>query len=112
MRMLRELLKPVALVMCILSQYAVFQAAFLDPAKDVRHRLLEALAMSGLAGVISLLGGWIFQDVGAAKIRSDMRLAKTLPVQMYCWCSAGMAVLFAVAWYIESNAAFESHVQY
>ena len=109
--MLRELLKPVALLMCILSQYAVFQAAFLEPAKDMQHRMLEALAMSGLAGAVSLLGGWIFRD-GDLGIRRDARLAKTWPVQFYCWCSAGMAVLFAMAWYIESNAAFESHVHY
>ena len=82
--MLRELLKPVALLMCILSQYAVFQAAFLEPAKDVQHRLLEALAMSGLAGVIALLGGWIFRDGEIVRKRSDARLVKTLPVQLYC----------------------------
>lgn len=107
--MLRELLKPVSLLLCILSQYAVFQAAFLEPATDPRQRILEALGVSGLAAAIALLGGWIFHD---GEGHGDTRLAKTLPVQMYCWCSAGMAVLFVVAWYIETNAAFESHVHY
>jgi hypothetical protein len=107
--MLRELARPVALVFCILSLYAVFQAAFFEPASDVSYRFRESLAMLGLAGTVCLLSGWVFRD---AKHSSHRGLAKTLPVQLFCWGSTGMAVLFLMAWYLETYSVFETHARY
>ena len=107
--MLRELAKPVALVLCILSLYAVFQAAFFAPGNDVPNRLRESLAMLGVAGAVCLLSGLVFRDVEQS---SRGGLVKTLPVQLFCWGSTGMAVLFLVAWYLETYCVFEPRVHY
>ena len=107
--MFRELTRPVALVLCILSLYAVFQTAFLELASNTSHRLRESLAMLGLAGAVCLLSGWIFRD---AEHSQQGGLVRTLPVQLFFWGSTGMAVLFLVAWYLETYSVFETHVHY
>jgi hypothetical protein len=109
--MLKEMARPIALVFCILSLYAVLQAAFFDLATDAPHRLREALGMLGLSAAVCLLSGWIFRDGEHSSGRRG-RLVATLPVQLFCWASGVMAVLFALAWYLETVSVFEGHVRY
>ena len=106
--LLRELARPVVLVLCILSLYAVFQAAFFEPASDVPQRLRESLARLGLSATVCILSGWLFRD---GKPWPKGSLVKTLPMQLLCWASAVMGVLFAAASYIETYSVFESHVR-
>ncbi len=107
--MLREIARPVVLVLCILCLLAVFQAAFLEPVNNA-ERIREALAMLGLSGAVSLLSGWVFRD-GEQSARHG-RLISTLPVQLFCWATGVMAVLFVLAWYLETYSVFEGHVRY
>ena len=48
--MLVEVAKPVTLVFCILSLYAVFSSAFLDLSIDLHQRLCESLLRLALSG--------------------------------------------------------------
>ena len=95
---------------CILSLYAVLQAGFFELATDTPHRLREALGMLGLSAPVCLLSGWVFRD-GEQSARHG-RLISTLPVQLFCWATGVMAVLFALAWYLETYSVFEGHVRY
>ena len=49
-----EFAKPVSLIFCILSLYAVFHAAFLNPASDLEQRVHESLHFLALAACISI----------------------------------------------------------
>ncbi len=98
------------LVLCIVSLLAVFQAAFFEPSRDMTMRVREALAMLGLSGAVSLLSGLVFRD-GEQSARHG-RLISTLPVQLFCWATGVMTVLFALAWYLETYSVFEGHVRY
>jgi hypothetical protein len=100
-----EIAKPVTLVFCILSLYAVFHAAFLSPATNVDQRLYDSLAMLALAAGISIVSGLIFREAQKPNAAST-RLTATLPVQVFCWASAVMAVLFVVSWYLETYCVF------
>lgn len=117
--MLLDLAQPVALLLSILSLYATFHAAFLVPASPVGDRLQNALVRLACAGAISLIAGMLFRE---AELQTEARfdadfhawfggqprptlarpLHTTLPVQLFCWTTAVMAVLFTVSWYIET----------
>ncbi|MGA8273095.1 MAG: hypothetical protein WB919_16150 [Candidatus Sulfotelmatobacter sp.] len=110
--MLVEVAKPVTLISCILSLYAVFSAAFLTPASDMHQRICDALIMLALAAGIALIGGLIFRSEMQEPRTQTMRLTATLPVQLFCWASATMLVLFIVSWYLESYCVFYRDVRF
>src|ERR1700735_2159329 len=55
--MLVEIAKPVTLVFCILSLYAVFDAAFLSLSIDLHEKIYESLLRIALAALISVMSG-------------------------------------------------------
>jgi hypothetical protein len=99
-----EIAKPITFVFCILSLYGLFYKAFLDPVNGPQERMFNSLALVGLAAAISLVSGLIFRET-EAPIRNT-RLTSTLPVQMFCWASGFMLILFLVSWYLESQRIF------
>ena len=96
-----EIARPVVLLLCILSLYAVFHAAFLAPELDIEMRIWASLKLLALAGGISLVGGLLFVETA-----DDGRLMGTLPVQVFLWAALGMVLLFAVAWYLETGVLY------
>ena len=109
--MLVEVAKPVTLIICILSLYAVFYAAFLDPASDLEQRIWESLGLLALAAAISLVSALIFREASHESYARSARLRETLPVQMFCWAAGAMVVLFAVSWYLRSYCVFYRDVR-
>jgi len=110
--MLEEVARPISLISCILSLYAVFSAAFLTPASDMHQRICDALAMLALAAGISLIGGLVFRGETQEPDGRTVRLRATLPVQLFCWASAIMLVLFIVSWYLETYCVFYRDVRF
>jgi hypothetical protein len=104
--MFAEIAKPVTLVFCILSLYGVFDAAFLAVSIDVHQKIYESLIRLALAAAISLISGMIFRDATPEPHVGDARLSATLPVQLFCWTSGVMLVLFIVSWYLETYCIF------
>jgi hypothetical protein len=43
---------------------------------------------------------------------SSNRLTSTLPVQMFCWASSAMLVLFILSWYLETYCIFYRDVRF
>jgi hypothetical protein len=105
-----EVAKPFTFVFCILSLYGVFYAAFLDPARDLDQRICDSLALLLLAAGISLVSGLIFREA-ESQVRNS-RLASTLPVQMFCWASSLMLLLFVVSHYLESSCVFYRDIRF
>jgi len=106
--MFLEAAKPVALLLCILSLYAVFHTAFLIPATDFHDRIHDGLLLLTLAAGISLPSGLLFRESHSPQAR----LATTLPVQLFCWSAVVMFLLFTASWYLETHCIFYRDVRF
>jgi len=100
---LLEIAKPVALVLCMVSLCAVFYTAFLVPASGFEQRSWDSLVLLSLAAGICLSSGMIFREPTRSGADS---LARTLPVQMFCWAACLMLVWFLASWYLETYCVF------
>jgi hypothetical protein len=105
--MLLELARPVALLLCILSLYAVFHTAFLVPAAGFEQTIWSSLQLLAVAAGISLIGGLIFLEPMPEERPSRTRLVATLPMQLFCWTSIAILALFIAAWYLGSQCPFD-----
>jgi hypothetical protein len=110
--MLVEVAKPVTLIFCILSLFALFHTAFLIPASDLHQRIYDSLELLALAAAISLISGLIFREASRGPRSGSDRLTSTLPIQMFCWASSAMFVLFIVSWYLETYCIFYRDVRF
>jgi hypothetical protein len=108
--MFTEVARPVTLIFCILSLYAVFHVAFLDPSLDFKQRLYDSLGMLALAAAISLIAGWIFR--APHHTHAPASIAATLPLQMFFWASGAMLVLFLLSWYLRTNCIFYRDIRF
>ena len=83
--------------MSILSLYALLESAFLTPAARWEDRLATSLVRVVLAGCVCFASGLVFrwEEHSAAPV------TRTLPVRLFFWALAGMAVLFVLSWYLE-----------
>jgi hypothetical protein len=104
--MLVEVAKPVALLLCMLSLFAVFHTAFLVPGSDLQEKIWDSLKLLVLAAGISLVSGLIFCESAPESPGDSARLTATLPIQVFCWAVGIMLVLFIVSWYLESRCIF------
>lgn len=104
--MFMELAKPVTLIGCILSLYAVFYVAFLDPMGDPEQRIGESLALLACAAVLAVASALIFREAMPAPRTRRLPLTATLPWQMFCWAASIMAVLFVLSSYLETHCVF------
>jgi hypothetical protein len=98
--MILDIAKALSFFLSILSLYPVVAGAFFVPGSRWEDRMVLALARVGLAGCICLLSGILFAQPWQAGHTSEHLLA-TLPVRMYLWTVAGVAVLFALSWFLD-----------
>jgi hypothetical protein len=98
--MLLDIAKALSFFLSILSLYPVVVSAFFIPGSRWEDRLVLALARVGLAGCVCFLSGLLFARPWEAGHSSESILA-TLPVRLYLWTMVGVAVLFALAWYMD-----------
>jgi disulfide bond formation protein DsbB len=105
-----EVAKPVTLVFCILSLYAVFDAAFLSLSIDLHQKIYESLLRVALAALTSVISGLIFRDAAPRPQRSA--LVTTLPMQIFCWAASIMLILFVVSWYLETHCIFYRDIRF
>src|SRR5207248_5277408 len=113
-----EFAKLAALLLCILSLYAIFRTLFLSVENPrpifqspqlFTHRALAALRLITLSGVISFLGAIIFRESEPAPHPS---LVSTLPLQVFSWGTSIMLVLFFLAWFLETHYVFTPSVHW
>ncbi len=116
--MVLEIAKPVALLLCLLSLYAVFHTLFLSiedphlilqPHQAFTDRIVDSLLLLALSAAISTLGGLIFRE---AEPEPRSSLATTLPLLVFYWAAGIMTALFFLAWFLETHYIFSPRVHW
>ena len=115
---LLEFSKLGALLLCMLSVYAVFRTLFLNiedpniilqPPHVLTNRLLDALLLITISAAISLLGGIIFRE---SEPKPHPSLAATLPLRIFSWATSIMLTLFVLARFLETHYIFTPKVHW
>jgi hypothetical protein len=103
-----EVVKPVALALCMISLCAVFQVVFLAPDLDFEQKCWRALILLSLSAGICLSSGMIFCPQGQDSLSGCLR---TLPVQIFFWAVGTMIVMLVAARYLETHCVFYKDVR-
>lgn len=109
--MLLELAKPVALLLCLLSLFALFHTAFLGitgvesllPGPALYQKILDSTLLLALTACISIVSGLLFREDSPLPHPS---LFATLPLQLFYWATGIMLMLFVLAHYLETHCVF------
>lgn len=116
-----EIGKLVSLLLSILSLDALLTSAFFVPGSHWDERLLNSLARVVLAGCVCFASGLLFNqpeqrdpqrrdpghgnsghgNSGHGDSGATSDIMRTLPVRLFLWGLLGMALLFALSWYLE-----------
>jgi hypothetical protein len=96
--MLLELSQTISFLLGILSLYWATLGAFFVPGSSFEERLTVALFRLGLAACICFSSGLLFS--WPSRGRRYQPLISTLPVQLFFWALAAIAVLFLSSWYL------------
>ena len=97
-----ELARPLTFFLSMLSLYPVLVAAFFVPGTRWEERLVAALLRIALAACMCMMSGLVFSRPSPDSQQGE-RLMATLPMRMFIWAMVGMALLFALSWYLEEN---------
>ena len=100
--MFLELARPLSFFLSMLSLYPVLVAAFFVPGTRWEERLVGALLRIALAGCACLMSGLVFSRPSTENPAGESLMA-TLPMRMFIWAMLGMALLFALSWYLDEN---------
>ena len=100
--MLLDLGKALSFFLSILSLYPVVMSAFFVPGMGWEDRLATSLMRIGMAGCICFASGLLFCREEKIDRGLEDALMSTLPVRIFFWTVAGVAVLFVVSWYLEA----------
>jgi len=98
--MFLELGKAVAFLLSILSLYWVAISAFFVPGSRWEERLYFALARVLIAACVCFASGLLFTWPVKTNPDRDVPLLATLPVRLFFWGMACLALLFAAIWYL------------
>lgn len=99
--MFLEIGKALSFILSLLSLYPIVLSAFFVPGTRWDERLSLSLVRIAMAGCICFASGLFFYRPPRAD-RKGEPLMHTLPVQMFLWTLAGVAVLFVLSWYLET----------
>jgi hypothetical protein len=106
--MILDISKAFSFLLSMMSLYYVVQSAFFVPGTHWEDRLELALAKIALAACVCFASGLLFSwrqqtDRGQHDPHAyDEPLMSTLPVRMFFWTLLGVAILFALAWYLDA----------
>ena len=99
--MLLELLKPLTFFLSMLSLYPVLLSAFFEPGTRWEERLELALLRVAFAACVCLASGLVYCWPSRIGPEAGEPVLATLPVRLFFWAVAGMALLFAISWFLE-----------
>ena len=100
--MLLELLRPLSFFLSMLSLYPVMLSAFFVPGSRWEERLEMALLRLVFAACICFASGLLYMRQSLSSVETSEPLLSTLPVRMFLWALAGIAVLFVLSWFLDT----------
>jgi hypothetical protein len=100
-----ELAKAISFLVCILSLYWAAISAFFVPGTQWQERLWIAGLKLLAAAAICFYSGMVFSWPSKTNPTAFQRLTSTMPVRLFFWALAGIAVLFALSWYLAEGDA-------
>jgi hypothetical protein len=95
--MLLDLVRLASFVLSILSLYALLGTAFFIPGTHWEERLVASFARIILAGCVCFASGMLFRF----STDPEVSLTRTLPVRLFFWTLLGLALLFAISWFLD-----------
>jgi len=99
--MFLEIGKAISFTLSLLSLYPVLFSAFFVPGAGWEDRLLLSLDRLALSACICFASGLLFSWPTPSTPKEDRSLLSTLPVRVFFFEVAIMALLFLVAWYLD-----------
>jgi hypothetical protein len=104
--MLLEILRPLSFFLSLLSLYPVLMTAFFVPGTRWEERLEMALLRIAISACVCFSSGFLYSlpthVPSPANPAAAETLLSTLPVRLFLWAMAGMALLFALSWWLET----------
>jgi hypothetical protein len=98
-------------VTSILTLYSVFYSTFLKPSVDLGQRIVDSAVLMVLAAAIAVVSGLIFREADR-EWNPRVRLISMLPLQMFCWASGVMTILFLLSLYLASHCVLYRDVRF
>jgi hypothetical protein len=103
--MLLELLRPLSFFLSMLSLYPVLASAFFVPGTRWEERLGLALLRVAVAACVCFASGLLYAHPAPRHSNTTPEAAEpllsTLPVRLFCFAIGGMALLFALSWWLD-----------
>jgi len=98
----RELAKVAALILTILSIYALLVSAFFVPGSPWNQRLLTSVETLAMTGCVCFASGLLFRLTSqSAKSQQGPPVTRTLPVQLFFWAVGATVLMFLLSRYLE-----------
>ncbi|HEV2325928.1 MAG TPA: hypothetical protein VGS10_18470 [Terracidiphilus sp.] len=97
-----ELAKVLSFFLTLLALLEALNSAFFIPGASWQDRLAASLLRIGVAGCISFASGILFTMSARAQRFPVPTLLSTFPVRLFLWTLLGMAILFALSWYLDA----------
>lgn len=86
----------------ILALCEAMISAFFIPGVGWQQRLAASALRVAVAGCICFASGILFTMTARAHGAHNPTLLSTFPVRLFFWTLLGMAILFALAWYLDA----------
>lgn len=97
-----DLGKVLTFFLTLLTLLEAANSAFFIPGARWRERLAACLLRAAIAGCFSFASGILFTMSARARRVAVPTLTSTLPVRLFFWTLGGMAILFALSWYLDA----------
>jgi hypothetical protein len=94
--MLSELSRAVALILSIVSLYALLASAFFVPGSPWHTRLLSSVETLAMSACVCFASGLLF----SISTKTEPPVTRTLPVQLF-WTLGGTVLMFLLSRYLE-----------
>jgi hypothetical protein len=104
--MLLEIFRPLSFFLSLLSLFPVLMTAFFVPGTRWEERLEMALLRVAISACVCFASGFLYSRPTPGPFPDSPAAAEpllsTLPVRLFFWAIAGMALLFALSWWLEA----------
>lgn len=99
--MFLELGKAFSFLLSVMALCEAMISAFLVPGTRWEDRLAASLLRLAIAGCVCFASGHLFAMTEHAHGAPTPSLTSTFPVRLFFWTLLGMAILFALSWYLD-----------